>query len=349
MIKNNNIINIYNQNINKNNVNGSFSIADYPFFYKINSYYDYKKELNGYRKIKKYYNVPKLIYKNAENDSGILIYEYNKSIYDNHGLLVDYFARNNTITNDFIMIVNQYKDVFEKTLKFKHTKNADTFFKDRIDSRLEKYYNGDFYNSLNTLKPIKFKNETINFRKVPNIIDNIKKFYSLRRQTYTVISQCDPNDLNICEDGMILDYLCGGDTPLMAEFATFIWYYIAQGEYLSLKYNKKAFDRHDEIYKRMSEVSLVDNCLSFNIRSIRKDAINMYIDSIIEPIIKKINFENWYEEFKNYLSMKILAVFNLNNMEHKDKILSLTYLILFYEKDNIKNTNDFKEFLNRIY
>ncbi len=349
MINNNNIINIYNQNINKNNINGSFYIGDYPFFYKINSYYDYKKELNGYRKIKKYYNVPRLIYKKANDNNGILIYEYNKSIYDNHGLLVDYFAKNNTITNDFIIILNQYKNVFEKTLKFKYTKNVDIFFKDRVNSRLEKYYNEDFCNSLDSLKPIKFKNKTINLQKVQNIIEDVKKFYSLRRQTYTVISQCDPNDLNICEDGMILDYLCGGDTPLMAEFATFIWYYIAQGEYLSIKYNKKAFNSHDEIYKIKNDVSLSDNCLRFNIRPIRKDAINMYIDLIIEPIIKKTNFENWYEEFKNYLSMKILAVFNLNNMEQKDKILSLVYLILFYEKDNIKNTDDLKKFLNSIY
>ena len=349
MINNNNIIKIYNQNINNNNVNGSFYIGDYQFFYKINSYYDYKKELNGYKRMKKYYNVPKLIYQNAEHNSGILIYEYNKSIYDNHGLLVDYFARNNTITKDFIIILERYKDIFEKTLKFKYTKNVDIFFKDRVNSRLKKYYNEDFYNSLNNLQPVEFKNKTINFQEVQNIIQNIKNFYSLQRQTYTVISQCDPNDLNICEDGMILDYLCGGDTPLMAEFATFIWYYIAQGEYLSLKYNKKAFERHEEIYKKMLNVFLSDNCLSFDIRQIRKDAINMYIDLIMEPIIEKINFENWYEEFKNYLSMKILAVFNLNNMEHKDKILSLAYLILFYEKDNIKNTDDFKKFLNSIY
>ena len=348
MIKNNNIINIYNQNINKNNINGSFYIGDYPFFYKINSYNDYKKELNGYKKIKQYYNVPKLIYKNNKNDNGILIYEYNKNIYENHGLLVDYFAKNSIITKEYIVILNHYKEVFEKTLKFKYTKNIDIFFKDRVNTRLEKYYDEDFYCSLNNVK-IKFKNKTINLQNVKNVIKNIKKFYGYRKQTYTVISQCDPNDLNICEDGMILDYLCGGNTPLMAEFATFIWYNIAQGEYLALKYNKKAFEKHNEIYKKMSDISFIDNCLNFNIRQIRKEAINMYIDLIIEPIIKKIKFENWYEEFKNYLSMKILTVFNLNNMEYKDKILSLAYLVLFYEKDNIKNTNDLKVFLNSIY
>lgn len=349
MIKNKNIINIYDENINKNNVNGSFYIGDYPFFYKINSYQNYKKEVTGYKKIKKYYNVPKLIYKNAEKDNGILIYEYNKNICDNSGLLVDYFAKNNTITKDFIMIINNYKSVFQKTLKYKYTTNVDIFFKDRVSSRLEKYYNEDFYNYINNLKPIKFNGQTIRFENVKNIINSIKKFYSLRKQTYTVISQCDPNDLNICEDGMILDYLCGGDIPLMAEFATFIWYYIAQSEYLSLKYNKKSFEKHNEIYKKISKVTLSDSNLEFKIRKIRKEAINMYINLIIEPILSKIDFKNWYEEFKNYLSMKILTVFNLNDMDEKDKILSLTYLILFYERDNIKNTNDLKEFLNCIY
>lgn len=343
-----NIIKVYEENINKNNINGAFEIGEYSFFFKINTYKDYKKELEGYKSIKKYYKVPKLIYNKALDNNGILIYEYNKSIYDNHGLLVDYFAQNNKLTNSYYKIINEFSQIFNLTLKYKYTKNVDVFFKNRIKNRIEYYYNKNFFDSLNKFDKIYFKNITINLHKVEYIVKEIKNFFYKKNKTYTVVSQCDPNDLNICEDGMILDYLCGGDTPLMAEFATFVWYYIAQGEYLSLKYNKKAFEKHNKIYKKISEVRLSDNNLDFSVRRIRKKAINIYTDLVIEPIISKVNFANWYEEFKNYLSMKILAVFNLNDMEEKDKILSLTYLVLFYEKDDIKNIKDLKNFLNCI-
>jgi len=348
MIMNDEIIKIYSQNINMNNKNGSFSIDDFYFFYKINSYEDYIKELNGYKKIKQYYKVPTLLFQSTTKNKGILFYEYNKNIYDNHGLLVDYFAKNDVLTKKYDIILNKYKNVFSQTLNYKYTDNVNIFFKDRIKSRLSNYYTNDFFYKINQLDPIKFKNYIVNFKQINFIIKEIENFFDLNKKTYTVVSQCDPNDLNICEDGMILDYLCGGDTPLMAEFATFIWYYIAQAEYLSLKYNKKAFEKHNEIYKNMLKPSLTENYLSFNIRSIRKDAINHYIDIVIEPIIKNIKFENWYKEFKNYIAMKILAVFNLNDMENTDKILSLTYLILFYNNNSIKDIYDFKNFINNI-
>lgn len=44
-------------------------------------------------------------------------------------------------------------------------------------------------------------------------IEAVKAFFSTNSKTYTEASQCDPNDLNICEDGMILDFLGGGYTP----------------------------------------------------------------------------------------------------------------------------------------
>lgn len=341
-------IEIFSENMNENNANGSFFIGNYKFFYKINSVTDYKKELEGYFVVSKYYNVPKLVYTNQKNNNGILIYEYNENIGENKGLLVDYFSKHNHLDEKYIKILLNYNEIFLKTLLYGKNDNPNVFFKDRIDTRINKYYNQEFLNSISKYNNIIFNGIEINLN-MDAIIKAIKEFFwGDVKNTYTVLSQCDPNDLNICEDEMILDYICGGNNPIMAEFATFVWYNIAQCEYLSLKYNKNAFQKHQDIFKMKRNIEIIeDNNIKFNIRKIRREAINQYIEIIIRPILNKCEFNDWYNEFKNYLSMKILGVFNVAKMSEEDKLLSIAYLSLFYNK-NFENIDELKIFINEI-
>ena len=82
--------------------------------------------------------------------------------------------------------------------------------------------------------------------------------------------------------------------------------------------------------------------LDINVSSMRLDAIIYYMEKVILPVISKVNYENWYDDFKNYLAMKALAVFDLNKMKKKDIYLTMKYLELFYLND----FKTFKEFIN---
>lgn len=342
-----NIIKIIDENQNINNDNGSFSICNFRFFYKINSRNDFIKELKGYKKLKNSYIVPKLIYSCKNKEKGILLYEYNNNVKENKGLLVDYFAKIKELDQTYFDLLSFYKDIFMKTLKIKKNDNINVLFKDRIKNRIDVFYTKDFFEEIEAYKKISLNGIDINLN-IEEIISEIKKFYKKNKNTYCVLSQCDPNDLNICEDGMIFDFLCGGYNPIMAEFATFIWYNIAQAEYLSLKYNKKSFEKHNLIYKKINKI-IVDNNnnLNFKIRAIRKDAIKLYTNEVIKNIIDEAKFKDWYYEFKNYIALKILGVFNLRNMSKEDMLLSLAYLSLFYNSD-FKNIDQFSNFIYKI-
>ena len=67
------------------------------------------------------------------------------------------------------------------------------------------------------------------------------------------------------------------------------------------------------------------------------------------PVIKNIGiYDDWYNDFKNYFAMKVLAVFDVSKMSKKDMLLSLGYLELFYNNLDIKNLKDLKEVVNKL-
>ena len=334
------------ENCNKRNTNGAFFVSGYQFFYKILRKKDFEKEKAGYHHIKKHYTVPRLLYSKCDYEKGILLYEYNLNLNDNCGLLVDYFAKTNTLDDTFFQILDNYYAVFKKTLALRMTKSVDVFFKDRIPLKLECYLEQKFISKYNHIKM--FINGQLVEYSLRNIIEEIKAFFSIRDRTYTVVSQCDPNDLNICEDGMILDYLGGGFTPLMAEFATYLWFNLAQSEYLSLLYNPESYLLHGDIQQHIRQIRIHDElAFEFRVRDIRKEAIFQYIELIIKPLLENLDFASWYVEFKNYIAMKILSVFDLRTMKEEDVLLSLAYLGLFY-RSNFTKIEDLKNFINLI-
>lgn len=320
------------ENKNKNNINGVFEIANKKVFYKILNNLDFIKEIEGYDIISQYYKTPKQYFKIKNNQKNIVGYEYNESVAKNHGLLIDYFMENVRLDNHYYKILNNYKKVFLKTINLTSCSSCNIFFEDRINTRLKDNYNfilNHFKNKFN-IKPL---------------YKSIRHYYKVnsKKEKWSIISQCDPNDLNICIDGTIFDYTAGGYVPIMAEFATFFWYNLIQCEYLSPKYNSKAFENHNNIYKNMIKNKFVNNkTLDINISSMRLDAIIYYMEKVILPVLSKVNYENWYDDFKNYLAMKALAVFDFKEMRKKDICLTIKYLELFYLND----FDIFKEFIN---
>lgn len=312
------------------NKTGFFELAESGFFFKVMDKQNFIKERDGYKKISKYFPVPKLIYASPSvKEKGLLIFEYENTIGKNRGLLVDKFAHEEKFDKDFKIILDLYRDVFLKTLKKDEGVASHIFFKDRVENRLSNYYKPSFIK-----RDFDFN---INGRKISGdlskIFKSIKLFFKNQNRQWCIVSQCDPNDLNIGTKPIIFDYTAGGSVPLMAEFATFFWYQLAQGSYLSLKYNSKAFVGHEDIYKKMDHVELKGKKLIHTASNLRIIFIQEYIKHVIKPCFEKISAEetvDWYEQFKNYLAMKILGVFNVSKMCKKDQLLSIGYLHLFY-------------------
>lgn len=315
----------------KNNT-GSLDLYGHKFFYKILDKKNFIKEIKGYEIISKYFPTPKLLFTSYLNKkTGIIFFEYDNLIGENKGLLVDLFSFELKLNYKFINILNLYRSIFLKTLKKDFGRSSDIFFKDRVKNRLPVFYDKSFINE--------FININLNGNEIKTnfikIFKDIELFFNKQDKKWCVVSQCDPNDLNITIKPNILDYTAGGHIPLMAEFATFYWYQLAQGNYLSLKYNKKAFKNHEHIYKKLDYVIMRGRKIEHFPSKLRKDFIEAYINIVIEPCFKKFSEkekEEWYDQFKNYLAMKIIGVFNLSNMSKKDKLLSLGYLYLFYNK-----------------
>jgi hypothetical protein len=291
------------------------------------------KELNGYEIVSKYYPVAKLLNLSTCKNEGRLVFEYEESIGSNKGLLLDIFNGADT-ANSFADILNMYLSVFDKTLEKTAASAADTFFKDRALKLKEKY--PTLYSAKEPIK-IKFNNSDISF-KFSQIVDEVVSYFNddTHNTLWSIVSQGDPSDVNLGIKPILLDYLCGGRVPLMAEFASLVWEQVAQSVVLAPTYNPKTYAEHDLVYKQTPTISIQDNHLKFAPSKDRIRFLNEYTKRIMVPIIKKINYPDWYEDFKHFIAMRIIGVFDINNFSTEHRLLALGYLGLFYNKWNPK-------------
>ena len=301
-------------------------------------------EQQGYNEMKKYYKVSKLI--GIDDNSKMVIYKYNNLHQKNKGLLVDYFSKNESLNKEYYNLFSDYIHTFNESIKYTKKGNCNIFFEKRLKTRLKNNIDYAKHKKLDNQK-IKLNNKKveINLSKIEN---DINKYFKNIKKEWCVISNCDPNDLNICMDKMLFDYTGGGNVPLIAEFAVFTCYNLIQGEYLSLKYNKVAFKNHKKIYQKLNKCKIRSNIIIHRPRNIRINALEYYAKEIIDPLLTKINYLNWYDDFKYYFIMKLLAVFQFNKMSKKDILLSLTYAQLFFET-KINSIDNFIKFIKEIY
>lgn len=301
-------------------------------------------EQQGYKEMEKYYKISKLIA--IDNNSKMVMYEYNNLHRKNKGLLVDFFTTNDSLNKEYFDLFTDYIHTFNKTIKYTKKGNCNIFFEKRLKTRLK--------NNVDYVEKLRLNNKVIRLNdrkieiKLSKIVDETHKFFKDLNEEWCIISNCDPNDLNICMDKMLFDYTGAGNVPLIAEFAVFTCYNLIQGEYLSLKYNKTAFRNHKKIYKKLNKCKINSNTIVHKPRNIRIDAIEFYAKKIVEPLLIRVNYLNWYDDFKYYFIMKLLAVFKFNKMSRKDILLSLSYAQLFFEAD-INSVNDFIGFIKTIY
>lgn len=329
---------------NVNNTNGIFRIDKTKYFFKILNNEEFIMEKEGYNILKKYYNISKMIA--YDEDNNLVMYKYNEINKDNEGLLTDYFRTREHIDNNFERVFKDYKKVFRKTITKTKKGNCNIFFEGRLNTRLKTNLENEL------VKKYEGKTLIINGNKVEietlKLKDFIYQYFDNLKEEWCIISNGDPNELNICEDGSVFDYTASGYVPLMCEFAVLSWYTLIQGEYFSLKYNTKALKNHKKILERMNEITVKGNVITQKIRNIRFEAVEYYAKNIIEPILNKLDYKDWYIDFKNYFMMKLLAVFMFNNMEEMDVALILGYVNLLYKSD-VNTIDELLKLLKQIF
>ncbi len=312
------------------------TISGNKYFVKSVPAKDYRQEVGGSLFVSKYFPTPKLVSHFMINGSGVLIYEAERSVGKNSGLLVDLFAQNKKLVPEFRRIIEMFSKVFLENRKFVYPTSSKVFFEDRVEKRLEDYYSSSFIKKYSSQK-IKVNGwlVTLNLEKV---LHQTKKHFSVKKKYWSVPSQADPSDLNIATKLLIFDHLAGGWVPVMAEFASLFWYNLAQGQRLALIYNQGSFANHNEIYKKQDEVSVKGLDITHHPSPLRKEFLGYYIAKVINPFLEITGggYPGWYEDFKFFLTLRILGVFNVSGMEKNDLLLSLGYLGLFHSLELAK-------------
>lgn len=285
-----------------------------------------EREVAGYRSCREFYPVPELVGVIKLETHAYLVYEYEKSISKETGLLVDFFANPTGNIDDVASVLKMYATVFKSSLCKSQKSCARIFFEDRISTRINTFYGEEFCSKEHEV--------VLNGQKLTVSLDShikkIEEFFSQSKEKWCVVSQCDPNDLNIGTKPILLDFTAGGKVPIWAEFATFFWYQLAQGGHLSLVYNPKAFEDHAAILGNKDLLICDNGTIAHKPIPLRKAFAAAYIEQVLSPIWNEIGTEGWYLEFKNYMAMRILGVFDVSKMTPSDTLLCLGYLEIFY-------------------
>ena len=335
--------------INSNSRTGSFSLFGKKYFFKILKASDAVKEVNGYYAIRNYYPVPNLLKKFNFLGYGILVFSYESSVDLPGGKVVDFFSERQVNQSKIGEIFYLYKNVFLKTLVNAQGSSSNVFYHDRVSSRLVNWYPSPLLNSF------EHKDTTINGLKIkfdPSLyVNESQNYFRKERMLPCVISQCDPQDLNWGSKPVIFDYQAGGLTPLMAEYASYLWFSIGMGNYLAPLLNPYSYTDAPEIFSALDQVAVDESNsqleINHELSKRRQWAIREYTKIVIDPLTEK--YQGWWHDLLPHLTMRALTVFNLSIPQNRNKLLfSLSYLGLFRQLES-NTPNQFIERLLSIY
>ncbi len=342
-------------NIQKNSINGYTKENIERIFFKILNYEQTKNELCGYIQIYNKIKTTKIKRIISYTNMCILIFEYKTSIKKNEGLLNDFFVTRDLksdISKEDLKKINEVifeyiKNISDEVISSNYPMNS--FFEKRIKERLIEWYNDEDITII-------IDNNSYNLK---NIIDETINYFNNKRVYRCFISQGDPNVMNIGIEPFFFDFATSGYNPIEAEFSTIFWSILFNDLYYAPKYHKESYYNHERIF---SNILKFTPKIKYNIDLDQKlIEINSYelISSNIRKrfiidLIENLKEKNVYisENIIYFVIMRILCIFNINDMEEKDKIYSLCLLINIVntiKKCNSKNKLDaVKEFVKSL-
>lgn len=322
-------------NFQNNSINGVIKDNNKMYFFKILNRQQFVDEITGYMQIKEILPVSKIKEIFEFQNYCIIIFEYEKTISKNQGLLNDFFVKNDLIISDdteFTLnkIINLYKKTFKKKI-FKEEYPMQQFFKNRINSRLEKWYDNE---------------KLLNYRVVINGMESIRtraiindciNFFNVRNKLECALTQGDPNTLNIGIKPIFFDFATAGYNPIICELVTIFWSVTIADAYFCPKYHKKSYRNHEKVFENIDkfspnikytidekkrEISIVSDIKTSKVR------IN-FMEKYIK-MLKELDF-NITKDIIYFLTMRILCVFDIRIMEEKDYFYSIFILHYIYQ------------------
>lgn len=331
---------IYYINIQNFSVNGSAQYNGEKCFFKIVNEELFIKELNGYLISHKEIPTAKMLFiKQLFNSNKYLLaYAYDSSIKEEDGLLNDVFARNDLSkkikredNKHLNKVLDMYKNIYNGKKKMLSYCPSNIFFGERVDIRLKPWYKDLIKSNMK----IEVDNKTYNLSKI--IKETIKYFEDNKKTNYEcVLSQGDPNTLNISVSPNFFDLVTAGYNPIIGELAITLISTLIYDNYFCPKYHKASYYLHKKTkdqadyfkpsinIKKMSRKTKIESNIKTS--NIRKKYMKSYIRILKKA---KINITN---DIIYYIIMRLLCVFNIKNMNEEDYYYSLYIMCYFYNK-----------------
>lgn len=340
-------------NIQNFSINGIAIYNNEKCFFKIVDEEYFIKEINGYLiSYKKIPTMEIMFTKRLFNSKKYLVaYTFDDNIKKSAGLLNDVLVENDLKNNisqfakkKIKKILSMYNDIYSSPKEYYSYCPSNIFFVDRIYTRLQKWY----INSKRIKKTvIYYNNEKFLLSEILN--ETFMYFKdNIRTKKQCVLTQGDPNTLNISTKPCLFDLATAGYNPIMGELAITIVSTLIYDNYFCPKYHPQSYFFHENaieqyqyfepklIYKKSKNtINIQSNIVTSNIR---KKYILDYLKMLEDNNIS-IN-----EEIKYYILMRLLCVFDVKKMESIDYYYSLFMVCYFYK--NIDN--DFYNSIRRI-
>ena len=345
---------IYYINIQNFSVNGCAQYNNEECFFKIVNEDLFIKELNGYLICYKEIPIMQMLFvKQLFNSKKYLLaYKYDLNISEDNGLLNDVLVRNDLskkINQEDIKNLNSvlkvYKRIYAGKKRMLSYCPSNIFFGERIDTRLKPWYQ----DLINSKLKVEINNKTYNIGKIIN--ETIKYFENNKKTNYEcILSQGDPNTLNISISPCFFDLVTAGYNPIIGELAITFISTLLYDNYFCPKYHGNSYHLHNKVKEQIGyfepNIDIKETGKRIKIESniktsyIRKKYMKSYLKILIN---NKINMKN---DIIYYIIMRLLCVFNINEMSKEDYYYSLYMICYFY--DMLMQSQNVYESLNNI-
>jgi hypothetical protein len=279
------------------------------------------------------------------------VFKYEKTLDEPGGQLVDYFSSVDNNQDPVRGLFDLYKTVFENTLITRTCEvgePADIFYRNRVKTRLLSWYDQSLIRGLDRT-PVSFNG--VNLKIYPgNLLEEVEDYFSATRTIPCIISQCDPQDLNLGTKPVVMDFRAGGYTPLMAEFASFLWFNLAMGNYLAPLLNPATYKNKSDIFNALDTLECSQEeggmwHIQHSLSARRRWAVREYTSRVLEPLLNK--YETWFGDLMPHLTMRALTVFNLS--KDREKLLFALSYITYMRNLRTKNAREFIENILKLY
>ncbi|WP_326597891.1 hypothetical protein [Streptomyces sp. NBC_01803] len=171
-------------------------------------------------------------------------------------------------------------------------------------------------------------------------LTDLKRHFHSNEPVWAAITQGDPTDVNLAHPLAWLDLDTGGLNSIAGEFANYLWYTTALGGWLVPTYNPAAFADHPatltrlpantpELHKARIDIGNRVITVSYTLRlsQPRRLAAATYWHRLVQPVAAELWPDtNLADILRPYVAMRILAVYNLDDLAPADRLVLIIRL-----------------------